>query len=290
MVWPLLACVMRAQPPSAPVVPWDSPTLGRMVWGGPGTATLGSPASEPGRERDEHRHTVRLTRGFWMMDHEVTQAEWFAVMGTRPTSDGAMRVGTADLGPCAHAGVGDALPVVCLSWGDAVAFAARVSERDGVRYRFPTEAEWEFAARDGDGAPWAAAARAADLCAAGNVSNRERASAYDAIEVRTDEDAAACDDGFTTLAPVRSFRPTARGLYDMSGNVMEWVADRGGRAYPRGGALVDPVGPDEGDRRVFRGGGWTSTPDQARLAYRTAGSRQGSTFDDIGFRLVREAP
>jgi sulfatase modifying factor 1 len=290
-VWALLGCLARAE---APVVtaeePSESPSLGRMVWVGPGVATLGSRVSEPGRKRDEHQHAVRLTRGFWMMDHEVTQGEWFAVMGTRPVAAGEVRVGGSTLGACAHVGVGDTLPVACVSWEDAAAFAARVSERDGVRYRLPTEAEWEFAARDGDGAAWAAASRLEDVCAAGNVANRGRAAEFEALDTRLPERSAACDDGFTALAPVRSFRPTARGLYDMSGNVMEWVADGEGRPYPRGGEIVDPVGPEDEARRVLRGGAWSLAPEQARLADRSAAAPRTARYDDLGFRLIRESP
>lgn len=114
---------------------WRSPTLGVMKWVPPGTFTMGSPPSEPGRYRDESAHPVTLTRGFWMMESELTQGAWSAVMGSNASSP---------------ASCGADCPVTDVSWDDAQAFAKRAAERDGVTYRLATEAEWERAARGGE--------------------------------------------------------------------------------------------------------------------------------------------
>jgi formylglycine-generating enzyme required for sulfatase activity len=112
---------------------WTSPSLGVMKWIPAGTFTMGSPYGVG--EDDEHpQHTVRLSRGFWMMEHEVTQGEWEAVMGSNPSN----------FSTC-----GPTCPVEQVSWDDAVSFAKKVSTRDGLEYRLPTEAEWEYAARGG---------------------------------------------------------------------------------------------------------------------------------------------
>ena len=116
---------------------------------------MGSPAGEPERGSDEAAHSVTLTRGFWLMEHEVTQGEWQAVMGSNPVATGTGYWGEEERGSCEGAGVGATLPVACVSWSQAVEFAQRASARDGVTYRLPTEAEWERAARGGGSSVYA---------------------------------------------------------------------------------------------------------------------------------------
>jgi len=95
---------------------------------------MGSPPSERGRYRDEEPHPVTLTRGFWMMESELTQGAWSTVMGSNPSH---------------FASCGTHCPVDSVSWEEAQTFAKRAAQRDGVTYRLPTEAEWERAARGG---------------------------------------------------------------------------------------------------------------------------------------------
>ncbi len=112
---------------------YASPSLGTMKWIPAGSFVMGS-AVGVGDGDERPAHGVTLTRGFWLMEHEVTQGEWAAVMGSNPSFFEAC---------------GANCPVEQVSWDDAVAFAAKVSARDGVSYRLPTEAEWEYAARGG---------------------------------------------------------------------------------------------------------------------------------------------
>ena len=123
----------------APASVVASPTLGAMRYIPAGSFTMGSPATEPLREADEVQHVVTLTRGFYLMEHEVTQAQWVRTMGSNPSDSSC----------------GPGCPVDLVSWDDAVEFAALLSDRDGRHYRLPTEAEWEYAARGPSEGPYA---------------------------------------------------------------------------------------------------------------------------------------
>jgi formylglycine-generating enzyme required for sulfatase activity len=96
----------------------------------PGEFMMGSPASEPGRYRDETQHLVKITKPFYLGVHEVTQAQYERVMGNNPSLH-----------------KGENQPVEQVSWNDAVEFCRRLSEQEGDQYRLPTEAEWEYACR-----------------------------------------------------------------------------------------------------------------------------------------------
>lgn len=165
---------------------FESPTLGTMKWIPAGTFLMGSPSSEVGRGDEETQHEVTLTKGYWMMEHEVTQGEYEAVMGTNPSH---------------FATCGSTCPVGRLSWNVAVVFARAASVRDGVAYRLPTEAEWERAARGG---------RSGELYAGGGEVN---AAGW------------TRDNSESTPHPVCQKRRNAYGLCDMTGNESEWTSD-----------------------------------------------------------------
>jgi formylglycine-generating enzyme required for sulfatase activity len=125
----------RAEPAAGKVV---ANALGmKFAWVPPGTFLMGSPANEADRSDVETQHRVTLTRGFWMGVHQVTQAQWQAVMGTNPS-----------------AFKGDYLPVEQVSWDDAAQFCEALGKKDGQTYRLPTEAEWEYACRAGTTTPF----------------------------------------------------------------------------------------------------------------------------------------
>ena len=230
-----------------------------MVFLQGGTFTMGSPASEVGRDYDETQHQVTVS-SFSMGRYEVTQAEYEKIMGTNPS---------------AYRGAN--LPVENVSWFDAVEYCNWRSQREGLTpaytisganvtwnrnangYRLPTEAEWEYACRAG-------------TTTAYNTGNSitERQSHFNT----------------SSSASVGSFRSNAWRLYDMHGNVWEWCWDWYG-AYTSG-AQNDPVGPASGDLRVLRGGSWGSYAVNLRSARRNYGapSHRGS---GIGFRLARNA-
>ncbi len=278
---------------------WVSPTLGVMKWIPAGTFTMGSPASEAGRGADEAQHSVTLTKGFHLMEHEVTQGQFEAVTGRNPAT-GTMVWDGKDQGACATYGdvslVGASYPAICVSWSDAASYANAVSSREGLTacygadgsvvrgctgYRLPTEAEWERAARGGGSAVYAGTSEPVSVCGYGNVGNPSSKQRFG-----WSWNVFACEDGAAVLASVKSYRPNGYGLYDMTGNVWEWTADWHG-AY--GGAAVDPTGAASGSRRVLRGGSWYDDPVDARVAFRFRND-PGNRYYNLGLRLLRSVP
>jgi formylglycine-generating enzyme required for sulfatase activity len=217
-----------------------------FVWIPPGTFVMGSPPSEEGRYDNEVQHTVKLTQGFWLSDHEVTQAEYQAVMGNNPSSF------KGDLNR----------PVEQVSWNEAVEYCQKLTARERAAgritaqqvYRLPTEAEWEYAARAG--------------------TTGARYGEFDAIAWW------AGNSGYQTN-PVRKKAANSWGLYDMMGNVWELCADWYA-SYPSG-TVTDPVGPGTGSFRVVRGGSWNRVDRNTRSASRSTIEPERRA-DVIGFR------
>jgi formylglycine-generating enzyme required for sulfatase activity len=194
-----------------------------------GTFMMGSPEDEEDRYDDEVQHEVTLTRDFLMMKYAVTQVLWESVMGENPSQfRGASR------------------PVETVSWFDCIDFANKLSEMEGLEkvyerngsevkmnldangYRLPTEAEWEYAARGGEYFKYAGSNNADEVAWYGEDWNT--GSTHGVGQKKA--------NGF--------------GLYDMSGNVWEWVWDWYGE-YPRA-SQTDPLGSPSGSLRVLRGG------------------------------------
>lgn len=210
----------------------------------PGTFMMGCSPGDTRCDPDEHpSHEVRITKPFEIGTYEVTQAQWQAVMGTNPSRfKGDPRQ-----------------PVEQVSWFDAQEFLKRLDARnDGYRYRLPTEAEWEYAARAGN--------------VAGNTGPLDDVAWHQANAGRQTH-------------PVGLKRPNAWGLYDVEGNVYEWTADYFGNYDEE--PLVDPTGPRTGGSRIPRGGSWNSTPVGVRLSNRNL-NEPGNPDFNIGFRAVRE--
>lgn len=198
-------------------------------------------------------HPVRIRRGYALSKSEITQAQWLALMATRP-------------GPPAHwQRPGWArLPVVSVTWHDAQAFVAALNRREKTtRYRLPTEAEWEYAAR------------------AGSTGNRP----FERNELEAH--AWYLDNSGDVPQAVATRRPNAWGLHDMLGNAWEWVADRYQPDYYAISLAVDPAGPVTGDRRVRRGGSYHCPPHLLRVNYRAA-DPPDTRYSVIGFRVLRE--
>jgi formylglycine-generating enzyme required for sulfatase activity len=237
---------------SEPAATYVSKSVGTMRLIPAGTFTMGC---QPGRDDvaggcfywESPPHTVTLTKAYYMMEHEVTQAEWSAVMGSNPSY---------------FPSCGPTCPVERVSWNDAQAFIAKVSARDGVTYRLPTEAEWEYAARGGAGFAYAGS------------SDRGSVGWYG-------------ENSAEATHPVCGKARNGYGLCDMSGNVWEWTADWYG-AYTSS-AQTDPRGPASGPFRVFRGGCWFDGAQYARVAHRS-GSNPVDRSYYLGFRLVMSVP
>jgi formylglycine-generating enzyme required for sulfatase activity len=177
---------------------------------------------------------------------------------------------------------GDRLPVVCVNWADANAYAAWLSTKAGHRYRLLSEAEWEYAARAGTTTEFWWGDSPDAVCAYANgvdVSAKAKYPRWQAMD---------CDDGQVVAAPAGSFKPNAFGLYDMSGNVMEWTADCYAwdyEAQPRDGGPYEVKGCF---RRVLRGGSWGTGIWDLRSAARFHIIAPTLRGGDVGFRVARD--
>jgi formylglycine-generating enzyme required for sulfatase activity len=179
----------------------------------------------------------------------------------------------------------DAHPVVCVSWEDATAYVAWLSRKTGRRYRLPSEAEWEYAARAGSSAtrPWGLGT--GGICLQENVSDFGHRLKY---RLRTGPELGfVCADGHAETAPVGTFRANAFGLHDLLGNVFEWVEDCWNETHD--GAPSDAAARRVGDcaTRVRKGGAWGADPGLARPAYRDRNTLQGRA-NMLGFRVARD--
>jgi len=178
-------------------------------------------------------------------------------------------------------------PVDQINWTDALAYCNERSQAEGLTpcydldrgtcnfeangYRLPTEAEWEYACRAGTHTAFANGDTPQDLA----------------------QGAWYKDDAPQKTQPVAGKRPNAWGLYDMHGNVKEWCQDYYSDSFYAQSPEKDPHGPDKGQERVIRGGGWDSSADSCRSAYRASDASINDTClasDAIGFRCVRNAP
>ncbi len=260
-----------------------------------GKFQMGSPASEKGRHDDEGPvHEVMISRSFAIMETEVTVDEFRRfVKETGYKSGGCITwTGTewklmpdSDWVKPGFAQT-PADPVVCISWRDAKAYATWVSKRTGKSYRLPSETEWEYVARAGSQTRFSFGDKEDDLCAHANVGDQTTKNGFKGWS--KDWIAANCSDGHVFTAPVRSFKPNAFGLYDVHGNVWEWVEDCWHDSYeaaPTGDAawIADCAAPA---RRVVRGGGWVIDPDRARSAVRVGDDPDVRSVNS-GFRLAR---
>ena len=210
--------------------------------------------STDGEDDEQPVHTVRISQPFYLGVHTVTQGQWEAVMGNNPS----------------HFTGDPNRPVEQVSWVDAQVFIGRLNAREGhARYRLPTEAEWEYAARAGS--------TTAYCFGDDNSWFRRRLGEYAWYSAHAG----------SQTHPVGTRQPNAWGLYDMHGNVWEWVQDWYGTytAEP----ATDPQGPASGSDRVFRGGSWRHDARYCRSASRFY---YGPDFRDgrLGFRLLRMVP
>ena len=209
-----------------------------------GTFTMGA-TPEQGSDvydKDKPAHRVTLS-SYYIGETEVTQALWKAVMGTNPSN-----------------WQGDNLPVEQVSWNDCQTFIQKLNQLTGRKFRLPTEAEWEFAARGG---------------------NSSRGYKYSGSN--TIGNVAWYGDSGGSTHDVKTKAPNELGIHDMSGNVEEWCQDWYGDYSSS--AQTNPKGPTSGSNRVHRGGGWSYSDVFCRSANRFSNSPSYS-YCNLGLRLA----
>ena len=256
----------------------------------PGTFVMGSPETETGRRPDERRHSVTLTRAYYIGVFEVTQRQWELVMGENPSwfkSAGAVRP-VEQVSYCMVRGAASGLNWPDDGAVDGDSFMGRLRARTGLTgFDLPTEAQWECACR---AATEGALNSGKDLTGCDRCPNVEEVAVY--RRNRDEADAAASPErGGTAAAGCR--QPNRWGLYDMHGNVLEWCRDRFG-PY-EGDAVSDPVGAASGSTRVLRGGPWWYYDPQCAANCRSArrydkNHRDGGKQFGWGFRAAVEEP
>jgi formylglycine-generating enzyme required for sulfatase activity len=201
--------------------------------------------SARGSKEERPAHEVEISRPYCIGKFEVTQRQWRQVMGESPSHKQS-----------------DFLPVEGVAWTDIQQFLDGLNRRDPAgHYRLPTEAEWELAA-----------------VAGGGSVDPDKVSEY-----------GNClgwwDDGFSKTARVGTFKPNGRGIFDLFGNVSEWVSDWYG-PYSAG-KETDPRGATTGMEKVRRGGYFGNSPANCSATYRNK-SKPDRRAEDTGFRVVRE--
>ncbi len=252
---------------------------------------MGSPRREPGRKANEAQRDVQFKRPFYMGVSEVTNGQFRKFKSEHRS--GIIGQHTLDL---------DNQPVVDVTWQDAALFCNWLSQQDGLPpayenkngrmvavqplttgYRLPTDAEWEWVARfEGNGKfrrfPWGDALPVAPR--SGNYADvTARLIVQDVIP--------DYDDGYAAAAPTSKFPANSLGLFDVGGNVAEWVHDYYTVSADSGAVAVDPAGPADGKQHVIRGASWKqSSVTDLRLSARSFGESQAN---DVGFRVARYA-
>ena len=206
------------------------------------------PFADPPPSKDEMpQHEVSI-KSFSIGKFEVTQEQWYELMGTLPSNF-----------------KGRSLPVERISWVEAQEFVKKLSEKTGKPYRLPSEAEWEYAARAGSQAAYSFGDNKSELSLFGWFSNNANYQTH----------------------PVGKKSPNTFGLFDMNGNVWEWVHDCYNSNYVGAPADGSAWVVESCPKRVLRGGSWQSFSQYLRSADRhneTATNR----YQDFGFRVARD--
>jgi formylglycine-generating enzyme required for sulfatase activity/predicted Ser/Thr protein kinase len=231
-----------------------------LVYIPPGMGVIGSPITEPFHLPDQRLQEVRFERGFYLAMHEVRQSLYERVMGVNPSRF-----------------IGENLPVERVSWYDAMEFCRRLSEREGMPFRLPTEVEWEYACRGGTRTTYWFGDDAKMMLRYGNVADQ---SNTDSAMLNRE----AWNDDFPNTAIVGNFLANPYSLWDLHGNVWEWTSSQ---------YAIDPMDPSTrvtGDvRYVCKGGSWWDTIESHMSANRNPLKPETKT-STLGFRIALDDP
>ncbi|MCA9754901.1 MAG: formylglycine-generating enzyme family protein [Candidatus Eisenbacteria bacterium] len=265
-----------------------------------GSFLMGSTDADPTADPEEFpQHEVTIGKSFeigvtevtlgqfrrFMVDTGyVTEAEEDPLGGwvIQPTTREPKQVKGANWRACGFE-QDDDHPVILVSWVDAEEFCAWLSRKEGRTYRLPTEAEWEYACRAGTTTRYWFGDDPSGLVEVANVADQSLRGV-----VAKMPSLAPWRDGFPFTAPVGQFRPNPAGLQDVYGNVWEWCADWHDPEYYARSPKKNPKGPDSGEMRVIRGGGWYDGPARQRSAQRAWFFPVFRYCQLSGFRVVRE--
>jgi formylglycine-generating enzyme len=278
----------------------------------PGSVTIGStdaqlallkqqfPTIDIEKFKDEQpAHVVRITRPFYLGAHEVTVGQFRRFVEQAGYKTEGEKDGKGGYGWDEAKGEwvqdpkytwrnpgfpqGDEHPVVLVNWNDAHAFIEWLNTTDkaSLRYRLPTEAEWEYACRAGTTTLYPNGDDPEKLALIGNIGDASLKRKYPSWKWVTIQ----ADDGHEFTAPVGTYASSPWGLYDMIGNVWEWCEDGYGSEYYKKSPAVDPPGDSGAASRVIRGGGWDSGPSGCRPASRSWIAPE-NRITGLGFRLA----
>lgn len=269
---------------------------------------MGSPATEEGRrlasgaeggglgpEEREQQHSVTITHAFALGTFPVTRGEYAAFVKATGYNPPNECFSSDKAGPGGHASAAytwahpgffsqkDDEPVVCVSANDALAYLDWLSGKTRHHYRLPTESEWEYAARAGTTTARYWGESVADGCVYANGIGDEAKAIFGGTPM-------GCNDGHVLTSPVGSYRPNAWGLYDMIGNVWQWVADCWHPTYVGAPVNGDAWGVEPNCKRsVMRGGSFVSNHTSMRSAARHEAWPASRIFN-YGFRVARDLP
>ncbi len=246
-----------------------------MVVVSEGKFTMGTPVSEPKSEnRERPRHDVTISRRFAMGIFEITFDEWDACVEAK---------GCNNYLPDDERWGRGKRPVIYVNWHDADAYVEWLSQVTGEDYRLPSEAEWEFSARAGTATAYSFGNDEGDLCLFANSADASLNAGKDEGYLPLD-----CNDGFgTETAPVGSFKPNPYGIYDVHGNVWEWVADCWNDTYA--GAPSDGSAWTEGscNQRVLRSASWVDARGGSLRSGHRGRIDVSMRSNNLGFRVAR---
>ena len=229
----------------------------KMIWVEGGDFLMGCTSEQSDCGADEQNVRRVTIDGFYIGMLEVTQSQWEKVVGTTISQQGNEK--GSDYSP---KGVGPDYPMYYVSWDEAMEFCRLLSNKTGLTYTLPTEAQWEYAARGG---------------------NKNEGAKYAGSNI-IDAVAWCTNNSNSSTHIVGSKRANALGIYDMSGNVWEWCKDWYSNSYVSY-YTNNPTGPSSGSYRVIRGGGWSSNNPSCRVADRDNRSF-GYRGSNLGFRVV----
>lgn len=235
---------------TSPVIPAKTHPLFSMIKVENGSFDMGS--NDPNHYADERPVHKVVLRGFFLSKYEITQSQWREVMNGFP--EGFTNKAC------------DNCPMVSVSWQDIQSFLTTLNQKTGKKYRLPTEAEWEFAAKGGK-------INSGFLFSGGNDLQKI---------------AWFADNSDGKIHPTGEKKANDLGIYDLSGNVQEWCQDFYNESYYKNSPPNNPINTQAADTRVVRGSSWNDTAEDARLTFRIS-ENPAIKSDKIGFRVVLDA-